>query len=66
MPHIGRFNLRTEVARQILDTAGKCSAKDMEKAARSLFHKHPLIERCTGGSFNANSLGQLTTIRMML
>ncbi|MDQ3030388.1 MAG: hypothetical protein M3R09_10270 [Actinomycetota bacterium] len=95
VPHIGRFNLRTEVARQIrdaadthlgamsipyalaihddflhecialLDTAGKCTAKDMEQSARSLAHKHPLIQRCTDGAFNADSLGQLTTIRMM-
>jgi hypothetical protein len=94
VPHIGRFNLRTEVARQILDAAdthlgamsipyalalhddflrgciallaiaGKCTAKEVT-AAGSLAGKHPLIEHCTGGSFSADSLGQLTTIRLM-
>ena len=34
-------------------------------AAGSLAAKHPLIERCTGGSFGVDSLGQLTTIRLM-
>lgn len=94
VPHIGRFNLRTEVARQILNAAdthfgamsipyalalhddflreciallaaaGKCTAREVT-AAGSLAAKHPLIERCTGGAFNADSLGQLTTIRLM-
>jgi len=94
VPHIGRFNLRTEKAREILDAAdthlgamsipyalsihddflrqcitllaaaGKCTQKDVGAAGPMAF-KHPLIERCTGGSFNADSLGQLTTIRLM-
>lgn len=94
VPHIGRFNLHTEVAREILDAAdthlgamsipyalalhddflrdcidllflaGKCTAKEVV-AAGSLAAKHPLIERCTLEAFNADSLAQLTTIRLM-
>ncbi|MGH3852247.1 MAG: hypothetical protein ACRDR6_01860 [Pseudonocardiaceae bacterium] len=94
VPHIGRFNLRSERAREILDsadahlsamsipyalaihddflhdcldllvTARACSAKDA-KGANALAAKHPLIAQSTGGAFNADSLGQLTTLRLM-
>jgi len=94
VPHIGRFNLRSELAREILDaadihlgamaipyalaihedflrvciellvTARACTAKQAGQA-NSLATKHPLIAQSTGGAFNADSLGQLTTLRLM-
>lgn len=94
VPHIGRFNLRSELARKILDaadvhrgamaipyalaihddflrecidllvTANACTAKQAAQAS-PLAAKHPLIAQSTGGVFNADSMGQLTTIRLM-
>jgi hypothetical protein len=94
VPHIGRFNLRTELAREILDaadahlaamsipyalaihddflrvcidmltTAKACTAKQAVQA-NGLVSKHVLIEQVTRGAFNANSLRQLNTIRLM-
>lgn len=94
VPHIGRFNLRSELARQILDAAdvhlgamaipyalavhddflraciellvkaGACTARQATQA-NSLAARHPLIAQSTGGAFNADSLAQLTTIRLM-
>lgn len=94
VPHIGRLNLRSELAGQILDaadvhlgamsipyalaihddflrecihllvTARKCTARQAAQAS-SMAAKHPLIAQSTGGAFNADSLGQLTTIRLM-
>jgi hypothetical protein len=49
---------------ELLVTASACTAKQA-KEARSLAHKHSLIAQATGGVFNAGSLGQLTTIRLM-
>ena len=90
--HIGRFNLTSEVARQILkdadahlgamsvpyalslhedylktclgflETAGKCSAGTHKIR---LADQHAEIERATGGTFSAESLVQITTLRRM-
>lgn len=94
VPHIGRFNLHSELAHKILDaadvhlgamaipyalaihddflrecidllvTANACTAKQAAQA-NPLAAKHPLIAQSTGGVFNADSMGQLTTIRLM-
>jgi hypothetical protein len=48
----------------LLEKAGRCTPRAVAGAG-SLAAKHPLIERSTGGTFNVDSLGQLTTIRLM-
>lgn len=92
VPHIGRFNLRSELASEILDAAdvhlGAMSIPyalaihddflrdciDLlvvaqvctgQAAQVPLAAKHPLIAQATRGVFNVDSLGQLTTIRLM-
>jgi hypothetical protein len=47
-----------------LEVAGRCSPAQIATAG-SLAAKHPLIASVTGGSFNSDSLGQLTAIRLM-
>ncbi|HWR46741.1 MAG TPA: hypothetical protein VN327_03825 [Pseudonocardiaceae bacterium] len=95
VPHIGRFNLPSERAREILDaadvhlgamsipyalaihdgflreclgllvTARACTTRQAAQANGQLAAKHPLIAQSTGGAFTADSLGQLTTLRLM-
>lgn len=93
VPHIGRFNLTSEAAREILDAAdthlgamsvpyalaihedylktclallaraGRCSAATA--ANTNLAGQHTAIAAATGGSFGADSLAQITTLRLM-
>lgn len=93
VPHIGRFNLTSEAAREILDAAdthlgamgvpyalaihedylktclmllaraGRCSQGTA--ASTNLASQHAAIVAAAGGSFGADSLAQITALRLM-